>query len=243
MAVLQGFEDSFMVFAGEVARAGKERMAESWVVENVSLGGFCAAIENLRKRLAEGRHVDQHAAGGGENWVLGIVRRFVKDDDTHATVGIQTLARQALSVRLCRGRHLRRASRRSRHPSAEDKVPGEVRMVLPIATFDVRETLEYVNGERRYLLTPIELLESCGDFEIAAIASWSRLSDENLFRPDRRFRPEGLDHRLVRFRRGATDQVDAIGGRLQRCRARPVCHHRRARLRAFPGSISAGRAG
>ena len=100
--------------------------------------------------------------------MLGIVRRFVKDDDTHATVGIQTLARQALSVRL-----LPRASTYGAPADVpgirlpEDKVPGEVRMVLPIATFDVRETLEYVNGERRYLLTPIELLESCGDFEIA----------------------------------------------------------------------------
>ena len=168
LAVLQGFEDSFMVFAGEVARAGKERAAESWVVENVSLGGFCAAIENLRNDwLKVGTLISMQPAGG-ENWVLGIVRRFVKDDDTHATVGIQTLARQALSVRL-----LPRASTYGAPADVpgirlpEDKVPGEVRMVLPIATFDVRETLEYVNGERRYLLTPIELLESCGDFEIA----------------------------------------------------------------------------
>jgi len=168
LAVLQGFEDSFMVFAGEVARAGKERTAESWVVENVSLGGFCAAIENLRNDwLKVGTLISMQPAGG-ENWVLGIVRRFVKDDDTHATVGIQTLARQALSVRL-----LPRASTYGAPADVpgirlpEDKVPGEVRMVLPIATFDVRETLEYVNGERRYLLTPIELLESCGDFEIA----------------------------------------------------------------------------
>ena len=168
LAVLQGFDDSFMVFAGDVARTGKERAAESWVDENVSLGGFCAAIENLRNDwLRVGTLISMQPAGG-ENWVLGIVRRFAKGDETHATVGIQTLARQALSVRL-----LPRASTYGAPADVpgirlpEDKVPGEVRLVLPIATFDLRETLEYVHGDRRYLLSPIELVESCGDFEIA----------------------------------------------------------------------------
>ena len=29
---------------------------------------------------------------GGENWVLGVVRRYNKDSDTHASVGIQALS-------------------------------------------------------------------------------------------------------------------------------------------------------
>lgn len=168
LAVLQGFDDSFTVFAGDVARIGKERAAESWVVENVSLGGFGAAIDNLRGEWLKVGSLLSMQPEGGENWVLGIVRRFSKDSETHASVGIQTLARQALSVRLLPRTSSYAAGNEIpgiRLP--EDRSPGEVRMVLPVATFDVRESLEFVSGERRYLLTPIELVESGSDYEIA----------------------------------------------------------------------------
>ncbi|MDQ5905396.1 MAG: hypothetical protein QG672_2990, partial [Pseudomonadota bacterium] len=49
----------------------------------------------------------------------------------------------------------------------EDKAPGEERLVLPTATFDVRETLDYISGDNRNLLTPIEQVEAGTDFEIA----------------------------------------------------------------------------
>lgn len=168
LAVLHGFDDCFTVFAGDVARTGKERTAESWVVENVSLGGFGAALDDLRGEWLKVGSLLSLQPEGGENWVLGVVRRYSKESETQASVGIQTLARQAVSVQL-----LPRASSYAaavgipgiRLP--EDRTPGEVRLVLPIATFDVRESLEFSQGDKRYLLTPIELVESGGDFEIA----------------------------------------------------------------------------
>ena len=39
-------------------------------------------------------------------------------------------------------------------------------MVLPFASFDVRESLEFSYGDKHYLLLPIELEESGGNFEI-----------------------------------------------------------------------------
>jgi hypothetical protein len=38
---------------------------------------------------------------------------------------------------------------------------------MPVASFDLRESLEYQGNGRRYLLTPIELVEIGADFEIA----------------------------------------------------------------------------
>lgn len=168
LAVLHGFDDCFPVFAGDAARAGKERTAESWVVENVSLGGFGAAIESLSGEWLKVGTLISMQPEGGENWVLGVVRRFSKESESQANVGIQTLARQALSVEL-----RPRASTFSVGSSIpgvrlpEDRVPGEVRLVLPTATFDIRESLEYQSNGRRYLLTPIELVETGADFEIA----------------------------------------------------------------------------
>jgi hypothetical protein len=168
LSVLHGFDDSFTVFAGDVARIGKERTAESWVVENVSLGGFGASLSNLEHEWLKVGSLTCMQPEGGDNWVLGVVRRFAKESESDASVGIQTLARQAVSIEL--------------HPQArtyavgngipgirlaEDRAPGELRLVLPTATFDIRESLEYVSDGRRYLLTPIELVESGSDFEIA----------------------------------------------------------------------------
>jgi hypothetical protein len=48
----------------------------------------------------------------------------------------------------------------------EGEVKGETRLVLPSLTFDLRESLEFINEGRRYLLTPIDLEESGSNYEI-----------------------------------------------------------------------------
>lgn len=166
ISVLRGFDDCLTVFAGNVARLGIERSAESWIVENVSLGGFCAGAESLSEWLRIGVLLCIQPEGG-DNWVLGMVRRYSVAPDARASIGIQTLSRNAQSIEL--------------HPrtsgfSATDAIPGiwlreensegAIRLVLPRGSFDVRESLEFVQGERRVLLTPAELEEAGGDFEI-----------------------------------------------------------------------------
>ncbi len=167
IAVLQGFDDCFTVFAGDVARLGKERTAESWVVENVSLGGFGAGMDDLGGEWPKIGALLCMQPEGGENWVLGVVRRYNMDSDAHASVGIQALSKRAQSVEL---------RPRATGFSATGAIPGiwlreggaagEVRMVLPSTVFDVREKLEFVYDGRRYLLSPVELEEAGSNFEI-----------------------------------------------------------------------------
>lgn len=168
IAVLHGFDDSFTVFAGEVARVGKERAAESWVVENVSLGGFGAGVEDIDGDWLKVGTLLSLQPEGGDNWVLGVVRRYGRESEASASVGIQSLARQAKSVEL--------RPRVSGFAAAgavpgiwlrEGGAPGEVRLVLPLASFDLRESLEFTHEGRTHLLTPIELEESGSGFEIA----------------------------------------------------------------------------
>ena len=175
LAVLQGFDDCFTVFAGDVARLGKERTAESWVVENVSLGGFGVGIEDFGKGLGGEFGCDALKIGtllclqpeGGENWVLGVLRRFSKDSTASARVGVEALSRQAQSVEL---------RPRTTGFSATGTIPGiwlresnasgEARMVLPGMSFNLRQSLEFMHDGRRYLLTPVELEEAGSHFEI-----------------------------------------------------------------------------
>ena len=173
MAVVQGFDDCLTLFSGDVARLGKERSAESWVVENVSLGGFQARVETLSEWLKIGVLLGMQPEGG-ENWVLGVVRRCSKESENRACVGIQSLSRQARSIEL---------RPRTAGFSATGAIPGiclddlvadgDVRVVLPLGNFDVRESLEFFDGERRCLLTPIELETSGANFEIARYR-WAR---------------------------------------------------------------------
>ena len=167
IAVLHGFDNCFSVFAGQVARLGMERTAESWVVENVSLGGFGAGVDDLAVDWLKIGVLLSIQPEGGTNWVLGVVRRFNKDSDDHASVGIKALSRQALSIEL-RPR-TSGFSATGAIPGIwlrEDHAAGEVRVVLPATSFLVRETLEFEHEGRRYLLTPVELLESGRTFEI-----------------------------------------------------------------------------
>jgi hypothetical protein len=168
IAVLHGFDDSFTVFAGEVARVGKERNAESWVVENVSLGGFGAAVDDLSGDWLKVGALLSLQPEGGENWVLGLVRRYSKDTDSHAGVGIQALSRQAQSVELRpRSTGFSASSGMPGIWLRESNAPGEARVVLPATSFDLRESLEFTHDGKNYLLTPVELEESGNDYEIA----------------------------------------------------------------------------
>ncbi len=166
ISVLQGFDDCFTLFSGDVARLGKERTAESWVVEDVSLGGFRARVEVLSAWLKIGALMCLQPEGG-ENWVLGVVRRFSQEAEGHAHVGIKALSRQARSVEL---------RPRSSGFSATGAIPGicllegdesgEIRLAMPLGSFDVRESLEFIDGGKRYLLSPIELETSGSNYEI-----------------------------------------------------------------------------
>ena len=167
LSVLQGFDNSLAVFAGNVARLGVERLAESWVVEDVSLGGFRAGAEGAGDGLRIGSLLCLQPEGG-DNWVLGVVRRRSLDSEARAHIGIQTLSRQAQSVEL---------RPRVSGFSAAEAVPGiwlrndntteQIRLVLPPGGFDVRQPLELVHDGRRYLITPSEQEESGEGFEIA----------------------------------------------------------------------------
>ena len=166
IAVLHGFDDCFTVFAGDLARLGKERVAESWVVEDVSRGGLGAGAETAADWLLIGTLLAMQPEGG-DNWVLGVIRRYTRDAAAHIRIGIQALGREAASVEL---------RPRSAGLSATGAIPGiwlrdasaggEARLVLPPGSFAVRLNVDFMHGGQRYFLTPIELEKIGGSVDI-----------------------------------------------------------------------------
>ncbi len=167
LSVLHGFDDC-VTMIGEAPLALAEK-AESWVVDNVSIGGFGALVPCQRDEWLRIGALLCVQPEGGDNWLLGVVRRYGKEHDTMAGVGIQTIAKQANVVELRPRGSLSYgvgsgiiglAYRDS--PDAED-----MRLVLPSNTFDVRESLDAEIDGQMTLMSPTELVETGPDYEIA----------------------------------------------------------------------------
>ena len=73
---------------------------ESWIVENVSVGGFGALVPQVRGDWLRIGCLIAMQPEGGDNWLIGVIRRLSRPSVTQAAVGIQTLARSAVPVQL-----------------------------------------------------------------------------------------------------------------------------------------------
>lgn len=169
MSVLHGLVNAFVVFSGEFGGRPAGLQMESWVVENVSRGGFGAVLGNVPQEWLRVGALIAMQPEGGENWLVGVIRRCHRETESDARVGIQVLARQVVSAEL----RVRAASSYAAVAGVPallllDSNPAdELRVVLPPSTFDLRESLEYASDGRRFLLSPVALVEQTGDYEIA----------------------------------------------------------------------------
>ena len=140
---------------------------ESWQVADVSMGGFGVTVPGDNKDwLRVGALLVLQPEGGG-NWLLGVVRRLRRGADNVAAVGIQTLARQARCLELAVADAPNRGGKPERALLIDpaDAADG-VRLVLPPATFDLRESYTTVLDGRPVLLSPVELMESGGGYQL-----------------------------------------------------------------------------
>lgn len=172
LLVQHGFDACFGRMSGIVGPVDTAELdfcapCDAWHVGDVSMGGFGAMVPGAKKDwLRVGALIALQPEGGG-NWMVGIVRRFQRGADNVSSVGIQTLARQAVCVELAvEGAASRNGMReRALLIDPQDAVDG-VRLVLPAGTFDLRESYTSAIDGRRVLLSPIELLEAGGDYQI-----------------------------------------------------------------------------
>lgn len=169
MSVLLGLPNAIAAFCGQAGSQAAGLQMESWVVENVSHGGFGMVIGDAQDEWLKVGTLVALQPEGGDNWLLGVVRRFHRDNDNVAHVGILTLSRQTQAVEL--------KPRTASSYAAAAGVPGlwlqdfgeggEVCLVLPPNTFDLREKMELAEGGRIAVLVPGSLAEQAADYEIA----------------------------------------------------------------------------
>lgn len=166
ISVLGGFANALGVFAGSRPAA---LGTESWVVEDVSRGGFGASVNSAASDWLQIGLLLALQPEGGDNWLLGIVRRHRRESEAGMRIGIQTLSRQILAVEL-RPRAASSCAAMNALPALwllDDNEPGEARFVMPPASFDLGESMEFDDRGRRILLAPVALVERTADYEVA----------------------------------------------------------------------------
>ncbi|MDR2839438.1 MAG: hypothetical protein LBV49_12865 [Azonexus sp.] len=164
VTVLNGLVNTFVVFSEGFGGRPTGLPTTSWVVDNVSRGGFGALVEGKPPAWLRIGALLALQPAGGDNWLLGIVRRYHQESSDLARIGIETIARQTLSIEL----EARPAAIGTPALLLENHgQPGEVKVILPPHSFDLQETLECSINGQRYRFSPIALVEYTADYELA----------------------------------------------------------------------------
>lgn len=138
---------------------------ESWIVENVSAGGFGAVVPQIKGDWLRVGALLAMQPEGGTNWLVGIVRRVSKTGTQQARVGIQTLSR---APQVCA--FSSEASFDAEHglllrPLQADS--ADVLIVLRSGAFVPALKLELEQGARFHMFLPQGLIERGEDYELA----------------------------------------------------------------------------
>lgn len=166
MSVLIGFAGAMAACSGRAEQAHME----SWVVENVSRGGFGLVIGDQPEAAPPLGTLLAMRPEEGDNWILGSVRRYQRAGEDAAHVGIQTLAREAVPVAL------RPQTPRAGETAATNILglwlqdaseAGEVVLLLPPDNFDLRRNLVFVSNGVSVVLQPAILAAQAADHDIA----------------------------------------------------------------------------
>jgi hypothetical protein len=147
-------------------QAADKQGAENWIVENVSAGGFGAVVPQAKSDWLKIGALLAMQPDGGNNWVVGMVRRVTKVSSQEARVGIQTLSRSPQLAQF----GLRGAARREPEPGvllpASGLGSGEASIALRTGVFVPGQTLENQRGGHSYVYMPQDLAERGDDYDI-----------------------------------------------------------------------------
>lgn len=170
MTVVHGLEEiSHSLNPGQAAGSGLDfsagEEAESWLVENVSDGGFGAIIPGSKSDWLRVGALIGVLTETAKHWGIGIVRRVTRDEQQQRRVGIQLLTRTAIPVTLSGGA-LSGTEQAILLATTPDR-QGEVGVVMREGVYNSRDSLDMTVNGKGYLLMPGRMVEGGEDFDWA----------------------------------------------------------------------------
>jgi len=147
----------------------QNQTAESWVVENVSDGGYGAIVPPQKiDWVRVGALIGMK--GETSNYLgVGLIRRITRDAHQQRRVGIKVLTKTAIPVRISKANTMSALNFDLREETAilltvKPDARGEVDMLLRVGIFKGRDSLEMTLQERNYQLVPSSIVEAGEDY-------------------------------------------------------------------------------
>lgn len=149
-----------------------ESAAESWIVENVSDGGYGAIIPATKSDWVRVGALIGVKTEVAKHWGVGIIRRVTRDEHQQRRVGIQLLSKIVIAVRIGKSGGAFASAPADPTDSAlllstSPDSQGEVGVVLREGIYNSRDSLDMVVNGKPYLLMPSRLTEGGEDFDWA----------------------------------------------------------------------------
>lgn len=151
-----------------------ESSAESWIVENVSDGGYGAIIPATRSDWVRVGALIGLKSEVSQHWGIGIVRRVTRDEHQQRRVGIQVLSKVAVPAQVCKSGSYGEGSDPAILLSTSPDAQGEVGVILREGYYNARDSLDLTVKGKGFLLIPGRLAEGGEDFDWAMFKVMTR---------------------------------------------------------------------
>ena len=143
-------------------RAANGAGIESWIIDDVSLGGMGPhAVQARRDWIRIGVMVAVQPEGG-DNWLLGVVRRYVRTGPNEDSIGIETISKAPRAVLADAGGLYTEALLLD-----VPEVGEYARMALPANALEDKVALVFTIDDKHARLHPREVLSTGPDFVVA----------------------------------------------------------------------------
>jgi hypothetical protein len=146
--------------------------SESWIVENVSEGGFGAIVPQVKGDWIKVGSLIGVQGETAQFWGAGVVRRLTRDEFQQRRVGIQLISKAIIPVKLWTAGtvssfNVTRGGDLAVLLSTSPDKNGDVSLLLKVGTFTPTQTLEMNVRGKSYYLMPRKLVEGGDDFDLA----------------------------------------------------------------------------
>jgi hypothetical protein len=164
LGVAHGFDGALGVLGASESLDFDAGGAESWIVENVSAGGFGIVVPQVKGEWLKIGCLLAMQPEGGTNWVLGVVRRFTRDSSQQGSVGVQTIARSMIAARFS-------VNGGADEPGVLFEPQGieaapEARLMLKPGVLLPGQNLELEHGGHQILFLPQGVVDRGEDYEV-----------------------------------------------------------------------------
>ena len=167
LAVACGLEGVLDALGVSVSLDFEKAPTESWIVDNVSAGGFGASVPQIKGEWLRIGCLLALQPEGGNNWVLGIVRRFNRESPQQGSVGIQALARNMEAVQLLTPDGAESGEICVLLDPQGIATASEATVLLRNGVMVPGQNLEFELGGKQIMLLPHGMVERGDDYELA----------------------------------------------------------------------------